>query len=168
MRVLPRIFRSAAMRYVLISVIIIVVFVWVQSYWFAEPDLKFNYSFDLDLESGIVLTGGLLHSHPILAEYDKVVIVQKEDERHMLKIGYDSGGFSEIPLYRDGSDYVLVSDKALWYRIDKTTGKIRKKQHNRENNRPAKYLGRFDFAKLRAWSFIPAAEDEYIPPEYWD
>jgi hypothetical protein len=119
------------------------------------------------LSSNLVITGGLVHSHPFLAEYDKYVIVELGDSNTIHRAGYDAGGDGSICLYQDNDSIIVAhgyKGRVTLLKISSKNGRVRSHVVREVLQEEFEYLGRFDFVQRGQYGFIPATAGEFQRP----
>jgi hypothetical protein len=103
---------------------------------------------------GVSISIELRHSHPMLAEYDRKLILAKSHEvAAALTLAPDTGGYAAANLYRCRPGIYLLESYGQYVLVDAVTGTIREEKCVGK----AAYLGVFDGAGSKPWQFFPAA-----------
>jgi len=138
------------MKKLLIFASLIIGFFVVVSLVFAGPDHIAKYSVDRVTAIQVELT----LSHPILAEYDRQLVVKRGSEE-LLRVNLfpDSGGYADANLYQCEGD---------WYRLsgyfDNVTFTIKGSGQVGGTCANPKYVGVFSGGGSKPWSFYDASQ----------
>ncbi len=100
---------------------------------------------------------GLERTHPVLAEYDRYVVLGNL----ALPLGQDTGGAPDIRLYATGDQYGVVTIDGRWIAI--SAAGVLSDRLESEGAERERYLGKARFSGGE-WSFVPAQVDEYESP----
>ncbi len=114
----------------------------------------------------VQIVGVLIPCHPFLAEYERVVIMRLRGRTHRCDLGVDPGGSPGMCLYRQGGDYIVVSDMCKWYKVDMRTGRMTEEQREWEDVSPKEYLGEFNFVQS-TWRFVGAKPGQHEHPRVY-
>lgn len=113
---------------------------------------KYDYVAETKIE-GLILRIGLKHSHPFLAEYKRVLEVERGGRVEIKEMFPDSGGNAWVAVV-DDRGRLEVRDLGGIQFSDRLPSSARK---HRE------YLGRFDFDAKKSYRFISASSDPREP-----
>jgi hypothetical protein len=102
----------------------------------------------------------LVHNHPFLAEYKKIVEINKKT----FDIGIDPGGQAEVHVYEDELNFIIVTQKCDWITINKVTFEVQVVEKTYETVVPKKYYGKCGFDKNHKLIFNMAKEGEFENP----
>lgn len=119
---------------------------------FVGCSVKYDYVAETKIE-GFILRIGLKHSHPFLAEYKRVLEVERDGRVEKKEIFPDTGGNAWVAVVDDRGRLELRDLGGIQF-SDKLPSSARK---HRE------YLGRFDFDAKKSYRFIPASSDPREP-----
>jgi len=157
--------RKVIILLVSLALVPLIALVILFSVWWRSRIPSFSHVAEHRISDTVVLTAGLVNSHPFLAEYDKYLVVRTDDSVSKFYAGPDPGGFSDIILYEENGSIITITE--FEYErcvIDATSGTLSITPFKPNDDLPAVYIGRFGFDDSRTWRFIPAQPGEYRKP----